>query len=107
MLFLDDKDKLREIIFIYLIRADCNVCQIVAAPTSDNMTVVKLKSGVNCFHHKGLGSISGQSMWVCGGHNGNGIGFALSPAVSPCQGHSTIASRSFTHLTLTLYNLRS
>jgi len=85
MLFLDDNDKLREI-NIYLITTDDNVCQIVAAPTSDNTTVGKLKSDINCFHHKGLGSISGQSMWVCGGHSGSGIGFAPSPAVSPLSG---------------------
>jgi len=42
-------------------------------------------------------------MWVCGGQSGSGIGFAPNPAVFRCQDHSTIAPRSFTHLTPTLY----
>ena len=72
--------------------------QNVAAPTGDNTTVGEMKSGVNCFHHKGLSSVSGQSMWVCGGHSDSGFGFAPNPAVSPCQDYSTIAPRSFIRL---------
>jgi hypothetical protein len=35
--------------------------------------------------------------------SGSGIGFAPSPAVSPCQDHSTTAPRSFVHLKKTLH----
>jgi hypothetical protein len=83
------------------------MCVRMWLSTGDNRTVGGLKNGVNCFHHKGLGSISVQSMWVCGAQSGSGIGFVPSPAFSPCQDHSTIASRSFIHLTLTFYILRN
>jgi hypothetical protein len=45
---------------------------------------------------RGLGSILGQSIWVCGGQSGTGAGSSLSTSVSPANYHST--SAPFFHL---------
>jgi hypothetical protein len=105
MLFLDYNDKIREIIF-YLIFEGYNVRQNVITASSDNTAIEEFKSGINCFHHKDRGSVSGQSTWVCGEQIGSRTGFALSLAVTPCQYHSTNAPCSFIHLIQTLKNRR-
>jgi hypothetical protein len=56
-------------------------------------------------YREGPNTISGQSMWVCGGRSGPGTVFSPTSSVFPCQYHCMDTPWAFTHLTPMLFDL--